>query len=552
MSTYVPQVIIDKPNRSNFNLSRTNRFDCAPGILYPVFVQDVYPSDDIDLDLSAIIKTMPTIGPLFGSFKVQFDAYFVPTRLYVNVLHNNETDFDPYNVHLPVVRVAQMAAGSIPNQFTEDYACNPSSIFHFLGVPSQIGAPDSDTGPHVRNFNGCTYLGYWDIFKNYYANLQEENAYVMGSNTPASLIGSHPFPQAFPLANLDLKRKAILAHDATVSSYLVNQAGSYMPYKMRAGGSTSYSSPFDYHIPKGGLALRTFLPDRFTIWLDSDKYEATLSKALVDVTSGAFNMDQLRFANKLNEMLQKTLVAGGRYSDWQYVQYGSSARPLLESPIFIGSRSTELTFEDVVQSSSSPQAGSADYDPSSPYGLGSLGGLGKGFLSGRKMSYYCNELGYIMVIMSIVPRVDYSQGVRDYLVQRTLGDIHVPTMDGIGMQDLLVDRFFSGALNWNSTKDGVEDVSIGRQPAWIELMTAVNETHGNFATYENLSYMVLNRPFNITSSGIANTNFSSYVDPLHYMGNFAGVDYASDPFWVQVRFKFFVKRALSKRVMPNL
>ena len=34
-------------------------------------------------------------------------------------------------------------------------------------------------GPIERQFNAVPYLGYWSIFKNYYANKQEENAYVI-------------------------------------------------------------------------------------------------------------------------------------------------------------------------------------------------------------------------------------------------------------------------------------------------------------------------------------------------------------------------------------
>ena len=35
--------------------------------------------------------------------------------------------------------------------------------------------------------NAVKVLGYWDIFKNYYANKQEENYYMIGSNDPLSI-----------------------------------------------------------------------------------------------------------------------------------------------------------------------------------------------------------------------------------------------------------------------------------------------------------------------------------------------------------------------------
>lgn len=549
MSEIIPSIVVDKPKRSNFNLSFTNRFDCSPGLLYPVLVRDHYPADEISLDMASIIKTMPTIGPMFGSFKVQFDAYFIPTRLYINVLHNNMTDFDPADVKFPIMRLWQRPEAT--ENVDPDYlGVHQSSIFHFLGIPGNFFLPQSE--PAARQFNAIPLLGYWDIFKNYYANTQEDKAYFMGLKT--TTVSEYLTPVAFDLSNIDDKRYDILANDSLTRAYPVVATGANQtdPFKFTRDASPSSSSVYDYHYAKGGLALRTYLPDRFSVWIDANKYTISLNSAVIDVSSGSFNMDQLRFANKLNEMLQKTLVSGGRFSDWQRVQYGTSAIPLMESPIFIGSRSTELSFEDIMQTSSSPQAGSDNYNPSTdPYTLGSMAAVGRGFLSGKRMKYYCNELGYLMVIMSVVPRVDYSQGTRDCLTHLTLGDLHVPALDSIGMQDLLVDTFFSAGCASDGSFN-VEAKSVGKQPAWLELMTSVNETHGNFAAWCNLSYMALNRTFMLTSNFASGIDFTAYVDPVLYLKNFAGSDYTADPFWVQIRFQYFVKRALSKRVMPNL
>lgn len=76
-------VLIKKPKKSNFDLSRKNRFTMAPGLLYPVFIEDVLPGDEISLSADALIKTYPLNAPLMGSFKFQLDYFFVPWRLYV-------------------------------------------------------------------------------------------------------------------------------------------------------------------------------------------------------------------------------------------------------------------------------------------------------------------------------------------------------------------------------------------------------------------------------------------------------------------------------------
>ena len=52
---------------------------------------------------------------------------------------------------------------------------NPSSILAYLGIR---GIGQSNT-IQSRNFNGVPLLAYWDIYKNYYANKQEEKGAVI-------------------------------------------------------------------------------------------------------------------------------------------------------------------------------------------------------------------------------------------------------------------------------------------------------------------------------------------------------------------------------------
>ena len=47
----------------------------------------LYAKFDIDLELD--VKTHPTIGPLFGRYKVQLDVFEVPLRLYHGMMRMN-------------------------------------------------------------------------------------------------------------------------------------------------------------------------------------------------------------------------------------------------------------------------------------------------------------------------------------------------------------------------------------------------------------------------------------------------------------------------------
>lgn len=309
-------------------------------------------------------------------------------------------------------------------------------------------------------------------------------------------------------------------------------------------GGDNPLAPYHHKFPLGGLFLRTYLPDRFTVFVNTDGYNATLSSSLVDVSAGSFNLDQLRFAEALNGMLQRTLVAGRRYSDWQQVQFGGSLKGPIECPEFICSFNSDMYFEDVVQTS-----GSTDADNN----LGSLGSRGVGSITNRRHKYYVRENGFLMGIFSIIPRVSYYQGTRHWLRWSKISDRHVPAMDGIGFQDLLVDDFYSygserNALNPFKPTSG----SVGKQPAWVEYMTRVNELHGGFAKRDIYMPLVYARRFGTSETPALGLTYSTYINPVGYNYPFADNSLSAENYWCQFRFRVRARRAISKRVMPHL
>ena len=75
-----------------------------------------------------------------------------------------------------------------------------------------------------------------------------------------------------------------------------------------------------------------------------------------------------------------------------------------------------------------------------------------------------------MGIISLTPRVDYSQGNKWTTNLRTMADMHVPAMDGIGWQDLIVDQKAYWTTDVNMTNGAITWQSEGKQPAWINYL----------------------------------------------------------------------------------
>ena len=100
-----------------------------------------------------------------------------------------------------------------------------------------------------------------------------------------------------------------------------------------------------------------------------------------------------------------------------------------------------------------------------------------------------------MAITSITPRIDYSQGNDFDTDWETIDDMHKPALDGIGYQDSVN----TGRAWWDDTYiDAVGTLqkhAAGKTVAWIDYMTNVNRTYGNFASGMSEAFMVLNRNY---------------------------------------------------------
>lgn len=164
---------------SSQNLSYVFRSTMGVGMLVP-FMKIVCQKGDIfDIKLTNKTMTHPTLGPLFGSFKLQHFIFTAGFRLYNSWLHNNRTGIG-----------MKMSDIKFPTLFRGDgldtnnkIEHNPSSLYAYLGWK---GTNQATPGTGAMK-QAVPWLIYLDIFKNYFANTQEENFYIITGSTEATV-----------------------------------------------------------------------------------------------------------------------------------------------------------------------------------------------------------------------------------------------------------------------------------------------------------------------------------------------------------------------------
>ncbi len=636
-------------NRSTHDLSYAFRSSMAVGTLVPFMKVLGLPGDSFDIDLFADVKTLPTVGPLFGSMKVQLDVFQVPIRLYNARLHMNELGIgmEMDNVKLPQIAVTARNNGeAVEELLKNNRQIAGSCLLKYLGI-SGIGRPTGDDVFTTRLFNAVPLLAYWDIYKNYYANKQEERGFfihtdddsvgeeigqaykidstgqVIGSlldneidasitgagvklyfgsgasepdatliemlenGTPrtfdlifptivwnedeASLtctgqtgsgsqrweveqqtvlpknVGVTPVLEEFNLDVIDNMRLSILQHTPIESQFLINNS-SDLPYGAFGKSATVDGvSRMSASFPMEGLGIKTYQSDLFNNWISTEWIDGTNGINEVTAVSTAgdeFTIDSLNLAMKVYTMLNRIAISGGSYDDWLDAVYTQERSKSIESPMYMGSLIRELAFEEVISNSDSEIDGNTQP-------LGTLAGRGAmtDKTKGGKIKVKCDEPSYIIGIASITPRIDYSQGNDWDMNLATMDDLHKPALDAIGYQDLITDQ-----MAWQDTtidnSDSVVFSSAGKQPAWINYMTAVNKVYGRFSEVEQDMFMTLNRRYDIGESGIE--DLTTYIDPSKFNFIFAQTSLDAQNYWMQIGVKNTARRKMSAKVIPNL
>lgn len=180
--------------RASFNVSRVWRSSITQGVVYPCFVDWATNGTTYEMKINEMIRTIPTVGPAFCSLKFQVEVYVWPLRLGQGMLHNNalKLGLNAKQVLLPKAEVPIAKYAEIMNSPYARYGLKhgnfgTSSLYNYLGCQS-YGQNGTNLDATVQ-LDACTMLCYYDIIKNYHVNKQEENAYVIGSNTQYGLGG---------------------------------------------------------------------------------------------------------------------------------------------------------------------------------------------------------------------------------------------------------------------------------------------------------------------------------------------------------------------------
>lgn len=381
--------------------------------------------------------------------------------------------------------------------------------------------------------SGTTLLGTYNALTWGASNVLSNWSYM--TNSQPVQIAPNIF--TFPLTNIDAMRRSILAYSDTNTPFIIDNS-SVGPYSLLC---TTVDTMTPLVNAQEGLAVGCYQSDIFNNWL-RDEYITLISTASRVSTAGDFfTIDQLILGNKKYNLLNRIMVSDGTYGSWIETVYGEKMMRQAETPVYIGGKVEDIVFQEVVSQSLT------EGQP-----LGTLAGRGKlgGNQKGGTVIADADEPCMLMVIGTIVPLPDYSQGNEWFVNLETYDDFHKPELGQIGFEDS-INEYRAWWTTENNTVAWLQ-TSVGKVPAWTNYQTDVNKTFGNFAIPDNQMFMTLNRRYTFNSANGQILDLTTYIDPNLYNFVFAEASIDAMNFWVQVGFEVQARRKMSSRVIPNL
>lgn len=546
-----------RPRRNAFNLSYESKLTLNMGELVPIMCMPVVPGDKFRVKTESLVRLAPLVAPMMHRVNVFTHYFFVPNRLVWNQWEDFITKgVDGEDVPIfPKITLGQSTAAFVLNQ---GYF-NDSSLWDYLGLPSikSIGAtkgrspsPNSVAVPDQFQVSALPFRAYQMIYNEYYRdqNLTDEIAISLDSgnisdqNSLVDLLSIRRrawekdyFTSALPwLQRGPEVTVPVQGAGGSMDVVYERQASARQLWKDSSGrdfeNGTAYDSVYSVLDPErldeavliatgAGGAANNRSPE-----LDPN---GTLK---VNVNEMGININDLRTSNALQRWFERNARGGSRYIEQILSHFGvRSSDARLQRPQFLGGGRMPISVSEVLQTSStdetSPQANMA--------GHGISAGINNGF------KHYFEEHGYIIGIMSIIPRSGYQQGVpRDFTKFDNM-DFYFPEFAHLSEQEIKNQELF--VTNDNSYNEG----TFGYTPRYAEYKYHQSEAHGDFRG--NLSFWHLNRIFEDQPN--LNTTFVE-CNPSNRV--FATSETADDKFWVQMYQDVRALRLMPKYGTPML
>lgn len=505
-----------KPRKNAFKLSHNVKLTCEMGQLVPVFVQDVLPSDRFKLSVSNIVRFAPLLAPIMSEVDVFFHFFFVPNRIIwsewetfmTGSKNGRKLDEDQVPVPPRIVfdgSILNTALQNGQNWANDGHApLTHGSLADYLGFQTFKSGITFNSGKYP--LDELPFRAYYKIWSDWYRdeNLIDDVLPDYIDNSGDRLITNSNLTD---VENLMQLRRRCWKKDYFTSALPFAQKGddvlipgSSSDVSFKSGRlptaqySTTYGAFSGEFVPVSSSPVSIKQMARSS---NSGNLNVGPTENMLFPNTNIFNIDpkslndflvggqasegtirELRRAFAAQKFFERRAVGGTRYIEQNYAFFGvRSSDGRLQRSEYLGGSKNPVVISQVLQTSE----GTA----SSPLGTpaGNAVSAGGKYIFDRSFEEY----GWIIGLMSIMPKPDYIQGIPKMFLRRDIYDYYWPQFAKIGEQPIENQELYFSPTS--KTNDG----TFGYTPRYAEYRFRNNRVCGDFK--DTLKFWTLARDF---------------------------------------------------------
>lgn len=543
MSNLFNSVKVNRPKSNKFDLSHERKFSMQMGNLVPVMCQEVVPGDKFQHQTQIFMRLAPMLAPIMHRVNVYTHFFFVPNRL----VFNDWEEFITGGVdgrQLPVFPTIPL------NSVTAPYL-TLGSLADYLSLPVQeLKSIITSSGATVGNVNALPFRAYQLIFNEYYRdqNLMPELEFSRDSDTDSDIQTlmtlrkrcweKDYFTSALPWSQRGADVLLPLHGSAGVkftpngqSSKVFQPSGAVFP-GLASGSTSNIKVDLDGGVGSV-LQLRTddinAIPSvisQYPIGAAIDN-SGQLAVDLAGATQTTIN--DFRRSMKLQLWLERNARAGSRYIEQIASHFGvRSSDARLQRPEYLGGGKSPVVISEVLQTSAT--------DDTTPQGNMAGHGISVGLTHGFRRFF--EEHGFVIGIMSVLPRTAYQQGIPRVMNKVDKYDYYFPEFAHLGEQAIRNDELYP------TSSPATNAATFGYTPRYAEYKYIPSSVHGDFK--DTLQFWHMGRKF----AGLPGLN-AEFVTSDPTQDIFAVTDPSVDKLYVQIFNNLIARRLMPKFGTPS-